>query len=79
MTYHQARAIGADNPQEPLHPLDIQRREPGPRDVAIKILQTDYSCNVFGMKSRLSWWDKGRRHEHSRCMQSISNDAMLSK
>jgi len=37
MTYQQARAIGADNATEPLHGMDIQRRSPGSRDVAIGI------------------------------------------
>jgi len=37
MTYQPAKAIGANSADEPLHPLDIQRREPGPNDVAIRI------------------------------------------
>lgn len=37
MSYQQAKAIGADGADEPLHPLDIQRRDPGRNDVAIKI------------------------------------------
>jgi uncharacterized zinc-type alcohol dehydrogenase-like protein len=37
VTYQQAKAIGANTADEPLHPLDIERREPGADDVAIKI------------------------------------------
>lgn len=37
MTYQPAKAIGANSAEEPLHALDIQRRSPGPKDVAIRI------------------------------------------
>lgn len=37
MTLHPVKAIGANDANEPLHPLDIQRRSPGPNDVAISI------------------------------------------
>ncbi|QIK79287.1 NAD(P)-dependent alcohol dehydrogenase [Sphingomonas piscis] len=37
MTFQPARAIGANSADEALHQFNIERREPGPRDVAIRI------------------------------------------